>query len=57
MGRLACFFGFHSWRRSRFVVLGSLEEDMICRRCWKVTALRVAALSSLQATDRGEELG
>jgi hypothetical protein len=33
--RLKCLLGFHDWRRSMFVVLGSRVADFHCTRCRK----------------------
>lgn len=34
--RLMCRLGFHDWRLSRFVALGSYGPSFVCNRCGKV---------------------
>lgn len=34
--RLQCWLGFHHWRLSRFVALGSTGKSYECTKCQKV---------------------
>ena len=37
--RIKCLFGFHTWKPSRFFVLGSRGPSYQCERCKKAKQL------------------